>query len=128
MLRDAHTRLFPYLTSADGVRITDLAHKLGVSKQAVQPLVAELEAHDFVSVRPDPADARARRVYLTTQGAAAFAHGTGILVAIEQALAPALGERRAERLRTDLGELLRVLEAQAAAQPEAVTSAVRKMP
>lgn len=109
VLRDAHTRLFPYLTAAGGVRIIDLAAALGVSKQAVQPLVAELESHGFVNVQRDPADARARRVFLTTAGAAAFAHGTGILVDIERLVAERLGHQRLARLKRDLAALLDAL-------------------
>lgn len=109
LLREAHTRLFPYLTTPGGVRIVDLAAHLGVSKQAIQPLIAELERQRVVFVRPDPDDARAKRVHLSQQGAAAFAHGTGILVSLEATVSPTLGRRRLERLRRDLGQLLSVL-------------------
>jgi len=40
--RIAHTLLFPHV-DFDGTRITDLAARLGISKQAVGKLVAELE-------------------------------------------------------------------------------------
>lgn len=116
VLREAHTRLFPYLTAPDGVRIVDLARTLGVSKQAVQPLVAELDGQGFVYVRVDPADARARRVYLTPAGAAAFAHGTGVLRGIESRVA-AFGTRRLDRLRAELAGLLPLLEHAAALHP-----------
>ena len=109
-LRQAHTRLFPYLTNRDGIRITDLARRLGVSKQAIQPLVAELDNAGVVVVRVDPADGRALRVHLTDAGASAFASGNAILKAIEAELESALGGRRLARLRDDLRALLRLLE------------------
>lgn len=109
-LRQAHTRLFPYLTNRDGIRVTDLARRLDVSKQAIQPLVAELEKAGLVVVRLDPADRRALRVHLTDAGAAAFAAGNTILKTIETELTSALGSRRLDRLRHDLKALLHLLE------------------
>src|SRR5690348_16870172 len=41
-LRRSHTALFPHIDLA-GTRITDLAERLGVSKQAVSQLVDDLE-------------------------------------------------------------------------------------
>lgn len=120
-LREAHTRLFPYLTRPEGVRIIELARALGVTKQAVQPLIAELEAMDIVSVWSDDDDGRARRVHLTVRGAAAFAHGTGILVRIEEQLEGQLDRRLMRRLRNDLA---RLHDALAVASTPAMTSSV----
>lgn len=110
-LREAHTRLLPHLGAPEGIRITELARVVGVTKQAVQPLVAELAEVGIVRVELDPADARARRVYLTDFGVAALAHGTGILRRIEAELRPHLGARDTEALKHLLGKLLAALEA-----------------
>jgi hypothetical protein len=75
VVREAHTRLFPHLLVEGGVRITELAKVLGVTKQAVQPLVAELTELGLVRLEADPSDARARRVHLTDHGVAAMVHG-----------------------------------------------------
>lgn len=120
-LRQAHTRLFPYLTNRDGIRITELARRLDVSKQAIQPLIAELQAAGVVSVKVDPSDARALRVHLTEAGAAAFAAGNGILNAIENELEQVMGNRLMERLRRDLKSLLKVLNQQIGQTPVTVT-------
>ena len=40
-VRQAHTALFPHVT-LEGVRITELAARLGVSKQAVGPLAGQV--------------------------------------------------------------------------------------
>jgi len=109
LLRDAHTRLLPHLLDAEGVRITELARRLSVSKQAVQQLVADMVAAGVVAVEPDPEDARARRVVLTAHGALAMKHGTGVLVAIEQELAPLIHERTQKQLRPLLTRLLAAL-------------------
>jgi DNA-binding MarR family transcriptional regulator len=110
VVREAHTRLFPHLLAEHGIRITDLARALGVTKQAVQPLVAELAALHVVRVAPDPDDARARRVHLTEHGIAAMVHGTGVLLRVEAELAPRLGARDTAQLKRLLGKLLPLLE------------------
>jgi DNA-binding MarR family transcriptional regulator len=109
VLREAHTRLLPHLQNPAGIRITDLALAVGVSKQAVQPLVAELATIGLVRIATDTEDARARRVFLTPFGLQALQHGTGILLQIEEQLAPRLGERTRASLRKQLAKLLAVL-------------------
>src|ERR1044072_3938453 len=79
VLREAHTRLLPHLLEPDGIRITELARRLSVTKQAVQPLVADMVEAGVLRMEIDPDDARARRVILTAHGFAAMRHGTGIL-------------------------------------------------
>lgn len=110
VLRDAHTRLLPHLQAPEGVRITELAKTLGVTKQAVQPLVAELAEAGVVRVEPDPDDARARRVTLTSHGVQAMLHGTGVLEAIEREVAPELGAVEVKRLKRALTQLLVILD------------------
>lgn len=110
VVREAHTRLFPHLLAEGGIRITDLARVLGVTKQAIQPLVAELTELGMVRLVPDPDDARARRVLLTDHGVAAMVHGTGVLLRVEAELAPRLGTRDAAQLKRLLGQLLVLLD------------------
>ncbi len=109
VLREAHTRLLPHLQNPAGIRITDLALAVGVTKQAVQPLVAELASIGLVRIATDTEDARARRVFLTPFGLQALQHGTGILLQIEEELAPRLGERTRASLKKQLAKLLAVL-------------------
>lgn len=109
MLRDAHTRLLPHLQAPHGIRITELAKRVGVTKQAVQPLIAELADEGMVALSADPADGRARRVTLTAFGIEAMLQGTGVLEALEAELAPALGRAEVRRLKRSLTALLEVL-------------------
>src|SRR5687767_2166502 len=67
VLRASHTNLFPHI-DFEGVRLTELAQRLGVTKQAVGQVVAELEELGVVEVRPDPSDGRAKLVRFTTKG------------------------------------------------------------
>jgi DNA-binding MarR family transcriptional regulator len=109
-LREAHTRLLPHLLEPDGIRITELARRLSITKQAVQPLVADMVEAGVLRMEDDPDDARARRVILTAHGFAAMRHGTGILLDIEAALGKALGKASMTELRRLLTALLAVLE------------------
>lgn len=114
LLREAHTRLIPHLLVEEGVRITTLAQKTGVTKQAVQQLVGDLLELGVVKVSPDPDDARARRVTLTELGLHAMAHGTGKLLELETELAEVLGRTQLRALHAALSQLLPVLEEGAA--------------
>ena len=54
--------------AAGGLHASDLADRLGVSRQAVAQAVAALERHDYVVRGPHPSDARARIIELTPRG------------------------------------------------------------
>ncbi len=114
VLREAHTRLIPHLMVEEGVRITALAQKTGVTKQAVQQLVADLLELGVVKVSADPDDARARRVMLTELGVHAMEHGAGKLLELEAELAKTLGKKQLRELHAALTKLLPVLEEGAA--------------
>ena len=110
MLREAHTRLLPHLQAPEGIRITELAQVVGVTKQAVQPLIAELARSGVVRVEVDPDDARARRVFLTSFGVEAMLHGTGVLESIEGEVTAGFAGRDVKALKGLLSRLLEMLE------------------
>jgi DNA-binding MarR family transcriptional regulator len=65
----AHIHITRHL-SREGSRLTDLAERAGMTKQAMGTLVDQCEAWGLVTRGPDPLDARARRVMFTTDGLA----------------------------------------------------------
>ncbi|QDL52869.1 MarR family winged helix-turn-helix transcriptional regulator [Rhodoferax aquaticus] len=65
----AHIHITRHL-NADGARLTDLAQRAGMSKQAMGALVNTCEAWGMVERGPDPSDARARWVQFTATGLA----------------------------------------------------------
>ena len=65
----AHIHITRHLSLA-GDRLTDLAEKAGMTKQAMADLVAQCEAWGLVTREADPLDARARRVRFTETGLA----------------------------------------------------------
>lgn len=110
VLRESHTRLLPLLMRPGGARLVDLARRLGVTKQSVQPLIAELRALDVVTTQPDEQDRRAIRIILTPQGLDGIAQGNDILRQIEVELEGQIGKAGMRRLRELLRALLSALE------------------
>jgi len=100
-LRRSHMSLFPHI-ALEGTRITDLAEKLGITKQAVSQLVDDLEAAGVVERKPDPDDARARRVAFTELGREGLFEGLAVLRALEQELSTVIGDESMEDLRRAL--------------------------
>lgn len=100
-VRASHTALFPHIR-LEGTRQTELARRVGISKQAVGQLVDDLEAWDLVTRQPDPEDRRAKRVVWTEHGRAAMMNGLAHLRAIEQELEQAVGDEHWQRLREAL--------------------------
>jgi DNA-binding MarR family transcriptional regulator len=65
----AHVHITRHL-SLRGDRLTDLAQRAGMTKQAMATLVDQCEAWGLVTREADPLDARARRVCFTDSGLA----------------------------------------------------------
>ncbi|WP_311223360.1 MULTISPECIES: MarR family winged helix-turn-helix transcriptional regulator [unclassified Acidovorax] len=65
----AHVHITRHL-ALSGDRLTDLARRAGMTKQAMANLVDQCEAWGLVTREPDPLDARARRVRFTPTGLA----------------------------------------------------------
>lgn len=109
-VRPAHSALFPHI-DLDGTRITTLAARTGITKQAVGQLVDDLERMGMVHRVADPADGRARLVCFTDAGRQALLHGLGVLMALQADLARAIGPDRMDALHEALTALLAELEA-----------------
>lgn len=99
--RRSHTSLLPHI-ALTGTRITELADRVGISKQAVSQLVDDLEGVGVLARVPDPDDARARRVIFTERGRKALLEGLTTLQELEQELAAELGADRMQSLREAL--------------------------
>ena len=109
LLTPALVRLLPHL-SREGVRQTDLARRVDVTKQAVGQALAELVPLGLVELVPDPSDGRARLVRLTEAGAASYDHGRAVLRFYAAALAARLGAKRLEEMTLGLASVLEVLQ------------------
>lgn len=114
-LRVAHTAVFPHLDLDGGTRLTELAKRMGVSKQAAGQLVDDLVEMGMVARTADPADKRAIRVVYTPRGIEGLKHGLGVLGAMETALAARIGPDQMAALHEGLTRLLDALEGEQAA-------------
>jgi DNA-binding MarR family transcriptional regulator len=88
-----------------GARPSELAARRGMSKQAVNYLLGELERLGYLERRPDPDDARSKRVILTPRGERAAHTIRDAVRGIEQDWERQLGKRRFEQLRSLLLDL-----------------------
>jgi DNA-binding MarR family transcriptional regulator len=96
-IRAAHTALFPHV-DLEGTRLTVLARRLGISKQAVGQLVDELETIGVFVRVPDPSDRRAKLIQFTDRAGATILDGMAKLREIEEELAAVIGRGRAGQL------------------------------
>jgi DNA-binding MarR family transcriptional regulator len=80
-------------------RAAELARVLGVSRQAIQQQINELEAENLVTQIPDPDDRRANRIMFSEQGARFMQAALASLREAEQALAARLGPEAVQTLR-----------------------------
>jgi DNA-binding MarR family transcriptional regulator len=130
LLTPALVRLLPHL-SRDGIRPTELARRVDVSKQAIGQALADLAAQRLVELVPDPSDGRARLVRLTASGAAAYDHGRRVLAFYASALAGRVGASQVAGLTAALADVLAVLQQwtrDGAPSPEHIPSASVRVP
>lgn len=108
-IRPAHTSLFPHLDHA-GTRLTELAARMGISKQAVGQLVDELEQMGAVERVADPSDGRAKLIRFSTKPGRSLLDGLAHLHEFERELAEQIGAERMAALHESLQALLAALE------------------
>jgi DNA-binding MarR family transcriptional regulator len=89
----------------EGARPSELAARLGMSKQALNYLLGELERLGYLERRPDPKDGRSKRIVLASRGASAVPVIRAAVTEVEQEWARELGTRRFAQLRALLVDL-----------------------
>ncbi len=105
-LRASQASLVLNVDRRSGTRLTELARRAGVTKQAMMVVVDELEVRGFVRRTPDPDDGRAKVVRLTARGRTLAAECRRAVAAVEARTRRTLGGRRYEGLRETLDLLL----------------------
>lgn len=104
-LRRAHNAVLVHLP-ADGIRLTDLAERAGMSKQAMAELVADLVDKGYLDRVPDPTDRRAKLLVIRERGDAAHRATLEIFARIEDELAHVVGAGAVEDTRATLTDVL----------------------
>jgi len=108
-IREVHTNLFPHI-DLEGTRLTELAKRVGVSKQAVSQIVMELESMGTVERIPDPADGRAKLIRFSKEGRMGILGGLSLLKDMEEEFAEVIGTEKMRALHQGLLALLDALE------------------
>lgn len=105
-LRPAHGNAIEPLEIEDGLRLTDLATRAGITAQSMGELVDDLEAKGYVERRPDPVDRRAKRIYLTDRGRKNARVAKRATADVEHYLAELVGQQRYQLLRRTLEDII----------------------
>jgi DNA-binding MarR family transcriptional regulator len=84
----------------------DVTELLGMTKQATSQLLDAMEAEGLVERRPDPDDARVKRVAITEKGRRLLTTVEAIYAELEDEWAHQIGAERVEAMRIDLGRVM----------------------
>jgi DNA-binding MarR family transcriptional regulator len=103
-LRPSHLRLLS-LTPTDGMRVTDLAARVGMTKQALGEFVTILQSAGLVEVTVDQRDRRVRLVRPTPSGQALQQVIESAIAGIERHWASQVGPERWATFREVLTEI-----------------------
>jgi DNA-binding MarR family transcriptional regulator len=89
----------------DGLRPTEVAERLAITKQSVNQAIRDLEAGGYLTLEPDPTDGRARVIRLTAKGHRVHDLAYDVALSFEQAIARQLGPRRFAEFKNALEEI-----------------------
>jgi DNA-binding MarR family transcriptional regulator len=104
-LQPTHLLLFRYPTIV-GARPSDLAVQIGITKQAMNDLLRQLEDRGYLELQPDPNDRRAKRITLTKRGVALADLTRNAAQQVANEWSQAVGQKRFDALRKTLAELV----------------------
>lgn len=102
-LRPSQMRLLS-LTPPRGMRVTDLAERVGMTKQALGEFANDLERRGLLESVRDPADKRVRILRPTRLGREAVSAGELVISDLEARWRERLGPRKWDQLRALLAE------------------------
>ena len=103
-LEPAHLNVLQY-PGPQGLRPSDLAARLRISKQALNYLLGQLERLGYLERHQDPDDQRSKRIVLTERGTSLIPVIRRAVGEVETAWAQQLGAKRFSQLRDLLLEL-----------------------
>ena len=103
-IQGSHQAILNHLNFS-GTRLTDLAERAAITKQAMGQLVDEVESLGFIERVQDPHDGRAKIVKFTTKGHALMKAGTRVGASVQQEYSALIGEKKMQCLHDLLEEL-----------------------
>ena len=105
-LRPAHGNAMEQLELEDGLRLTEMAARAGITVQSMGELVDDLETKGYLERRPDPNDRRAKRIHLTARGRKNARIAKQATADVEDHLAELLGQQHYHQLRHSLQQII----------------------
>jgi DNA-binding MarR family transcriptional regulator len=94
------------LYEQDGLRIGELARRSRLSKQTMTEMIRRLEREGLVERRPDPADGRASRIFLTARSHRFRPVASTTLRELDRLAESRLSAGRVDELKRTLVELM----------------------
>ncbi|MFI6320136.1 MarR family winged helix-turn-helix transcriptional regulator [Nonomuraea sp. NPDC050556] len=104
-IRYVHGSVFRYI-DPEGSRLTTLAERAGLTKQAIAEFVDDLENHGYLERVADPGDRRAKIIRLTDRGRMAQLAAGRFFADVEQRWARHVGEEQVAVLRHTLEQVI----------------------
>ena len=125
--RLVHHTVMAHVTH-EGIRLTDLAARAGVTKQAMSELVTDLVKLGYLQTKPDPADGRAKLITFADRGRRAVEAAMKVFATIDKLLEAKLSPQGLRRLRRSLVEVLETSLEPSAGEGAPPSRAPRKKP
>lgn len=97
-----------WLLDDGGTRSTVLAHRAGVTKQAMSQLVRLMERQGYLEQVSDPGDTRAKVVRMTPRGEAVKTACVEVREDLNQKIAKLVGRQAAREMEADLDAMTRM--------------------
>lgn len=101
---EARSSVIPYV-STEGTRQAEIVERMGLSKQAVQQLIVDLESTGILQRETDPNDGRGKIVRFTEKGLAAQYSSQKAKRKVEAELKAILGEPEFDQLVATLKKI-----------------------
>jgi DNA-binding MarR family transcriptional regulator len=108
-VHDAYLTIFQW-PGPQGLRPTELAARARMSRQAINHLLGQLEAHGYLRRQPLPDHPRGKQIQLTARGHALGHAMREVVAEVEHEWARQLGDDRLEQLRALLADLCEIVQ------------------
>jgi MarR family transcriptional regulator, temperature-dependent positive regulator of motility len=107
-IRGAHSAILEHMDT-DGMCLTELAQRVGISQQATGKLIRDLERNGYAHSHIDSRDKRSRIIRLSERGVALIRDFEEILEEIRREYRSAIGEEAMQTFEQQLQRTARVL-------------------
>lgn len=103
-VRTPHIRVLSQIAT-EGTELSEIIKRVGLSKQAVNKIIRQLEEHEIVSTRVSELDSRARVVHFTAKGKKFLQAGLAVIEDLEKEYLAVLGKNDFAHLKQSLAKI-----------------------